>query len=1007
MQRPFAGVLFLLVTLLSMPASVLGQATTGSISGRVVSSDRQPLPGVTIVVTSPNLQGVRTTVTSETGDYLIPLLPPGIYSVSVQLEGFQPSTRTQLVALGYDAPVDTTMSLTGVTEVVSVVADAQPLANTAQVATMFKQDLMATLPSNRTIEAVMLMAPSVHATGPGGAFSINGSLSYENVYTVNGAVIVENVRGGPYPLYIEDALQEITVATAGVSAEYGRFSGGLVSAVTKSGGDAFSGSLRTSFANDYWRSLTPFRDDPKRQTKGPKPTTTPMYEATFGGPLTKQRLWFFSATRIKNDETARTTAVTNIPYLRGNNEKRYEGKLTYAARAGQSFQASYIAIDQVQTNFSPSSFRVMDLASLTRQRQPSDLLSLRYTGALSPHFSLEVQYSARHLTIDSGAPTRDKIEGTLLIDNARNNRYFSPTFCGVCEDEERDNDDFLVKGSYFVSGRGVGSHHAVFGYDRFNDKIFQNAYASGSDFRIQGTTAITPAGGPVYPVFLPNSTQIWWTPVEGSSRGSDLRMHSLFFNDAWRPNAHLTLNLGVRWDKNQAQDGGGAVVANKGLMSPRLAAVWDPTGEGRWTLNASYAKYVMPVTSNVAASTTAAGNSSVFVYLYQGPAINADANAASLVSAGDALRQLFNWFEQNGGTGGRTPVVSFVPGVNVQIQSPLKSPSADEYAIGTSRQLGSRGTLRVDGVWRRYHDFYSQRADTTTGKVSDALKNQYDLFLVENTNDVKRRYSGLTTQASYRIADGLDVGGNYTLSRLWGNFDGENLNAGPTAAQINAYPEYKQREWNSPEGDLAADQRHRARVWGTYAVPLSQAVGTVTFGILQQIGSGAPYGALGTGNTGVVTTTLVTPPVGYLTPQAPNGAHDYYFTARDAFRTATTYRTDLSMNYGRRLRTGAFQPELFVHAEALNIFNKFQLCGCGGTTFSNGGATDLTTIGQAVRTSRTANSGLQPFNPFTIVPVRGTHWDFGNTPGSEFGTALNQFAYTTPRLFRFSVGIRF
>src|SRR5688572_4700963 len=449
MCRLSITVLFIAASLLTPASIALAQATTGSISGRVLSSDGQPLPGVTITATSPTLQGVRTVVTTESGDYLIPLLPPGTYSVSLQLEGFQTITRTQLIAGGYNAPVDATMSAGGVSVVVTVVADAQPLIATAQVATNFKQELMATLPSNRTIDAVMLMAPSVHATGPGGAFSVSGAMSYENVYTVNGAVIVENLRGGPYPLYIEDALQEVTVATSGVSAEYGRFTGGMVNAVTKSGGDAFSGSFRTSFANDYWRSRTPFSGDPKHHDNGPKPTTTPMYEATFGGPMTKQRLWFFSATRIKNEETARTTAITLIPYVRGNNEKRYEGKLTFAARPDQSFQASYIAIDQVQTNFSPSSFRVMDLASLTRQRQPSDLMSLRYTGALSPHFSLEVHYSARHLTIDSGAPTRDKIEGTLLVDGSRNNRYWSPTFCGVCEDEKRDNDNFLVKGSYF------------------------------------------------------------------------------------------------------------------------------------------------------------------------------------------------------------------------------------------------------------------------------------------------------------------------------------------------------------------------------------------------------------------------------------------------------------------------------------------------------------------------------------------------------------------------------
>ena len=67
--------------------------------------------------------------------------------------------------------------------------------------------------------------------------------------------------------------------------------------------------------------------------------------------------------------------------------------------------------------------------------------------------------------------------------------------------------------------------------------------------------------------------------------------------------------------------------ANKGLWSPRLAAIWDPTGDGRWALNASYARYVMPMTSNVAASTTAAGNAATYRWLYQGPAINPDPSA--------------------------------------------------------------------------------------------------------------------------------------------------------------------------------------------------------------------------------------------------------------------------------------------------------------------------------------------------------------------------------------------
>jgi outer membrane receptor protein involved in Fe transport len=999
MQPPVSRLLVLLVTLWGVPATVLGQATTGSISGRVLSSDRQPLPGVTIETTSPMLQGVRTAVTSDSGDYLIPLLPPGTYTIAFDLAGFQTVRRTQHVASTHNAPVDVTMSVAAVNEAVTVVADVRPLGQTAQVATNFKQELMATLPSNRTIDAVLLMSPSVHATGPKGAFSIDGALSYENLYLLNGGVINENLRGSGYPLYIEDALQEVTVATAGVSAEYGRFSGGLVTAITKSGGNAFSGSLRTSFANDFWRSKTPAASDPKRGVDPKNPGTIPTYEATLGGPVLKERLWFFGATRIRQEETARSTAFTGISYIRTNDEKRYEGKLTFAPRPNHSLQASYTAIDQVQSNF--TSQVVLDTASLGVQNQPSDLLSVRYSGVVSPNLSLELQYSSRHLSINTGSTTRDRIQGTLLIDGSKNARYWSPTFCSVCGDEKRDNDDVFGKVSYFLPTRAFGAHHLTAGYDRFNDKIFQNAYASGSDFRILGTSSII-VGTNVFPQFLPNSTLIMHTPVEQSTLGSDLRMHSVFFNDGWRLNNRLSFNLGVRWDKNQAQDGGGAVVANKGLWSPRVAVIWDPRGDGRWAINASLARYVMPMTSNVAASTTAAGNASTLVWLYQGPAINADQNAPALVTSAAAIERVFQWFDDNGPR--RKMVGSFLPGFNVRIDSPLKSPNADEYAVGTSRQLGTRGTLRVDGVWRTYHDFYSQRADMTTRSISDTLGNEYDLFFVENTNDVTRRYSGMSVQASYRVSGGLDVGGNYTLSRTWGNFDGETAGGGPSVAQVSAYPEYKRADWNSPEGDLAADQRHRANVWGTYVVPMPPGAGSITFGLLQQVGSGVPYGAvapLSASSFGVQNP-------GYVSPAAPTGTIDYYFTARDAFRTATTYRTDLSVNYGRRLHAGGAQPELFFHGEVLNVFRDFQLCGCGGSAFSNGGSVDISTLRTSVRTPRTTPAGTyQTFNPFTTVPVRGIHWDLSTAPGSEFGGAVSHLAYTTPRLFRFSVGIRF
>src|SRR6185436_17581732 len=127
---------------------------------------------------------------------------------------------------------------------------------TSQVATNFSQEQIQMLPNNRDHTSVMYMAPAVHATGPNGNFSIGGAMSYDSRYLINGADANETIRGQANNLYIEDAVQETTVAVAGISAEYGRFTGGVVNIITKSGGNLFKGSFRDSMANDNWRATT-------------------------------------------------------------------------------------------------------------------------------------------------------------------------------------------------------------------------------------------------------------------------------------------------------------------------------------------------------------------------------------------------------------------------------------------------------------------------------------------------------------------------------------------------------------------------------------------------------------------------------------------------------------------------------------------------------------------------------------------------------------------------------
>ena len=139
---------------------------------------------------------------------------------------------------------------------------------------------------------------------------------------------------------------------------------------------------------------------------------------------------------------------------------------------------------------------------------------------------------------------------------------------------------------------------------------------------------------------------------------------------------------------------------------------------------------------------------------------------------------------------------------------------------------------------------------------------------------------------------------------------------------------------------------------------------------------------------------------GYATPQGGD-RETYYYTARDAFRTDASRRTDLAANYTYRV-PGSRSLEAFVQAQLLNVFNVQDMCACGGDVFNNGGGVALNRIGSGVLTP--VNSpALAPFNPFTTTPVQGVNWNYN----TNFGTPLNRFAFTSPRTFRMTFGLRF
>ena len=195
--------------LLGIAASAWAQGNpTGTIRGQIMDPGNLPLPGVTITAASPAMQGTRSTVTSANGDFIIPFLPPGDYTVTIELQGFQQQKKAVSVAMADTQPFSITLALAGVQETVTVTASAQTeVLTTSTVAETYRKDMLERLPLGRDLAAAVTLAPGVTPTGPSGNIIMSGALSFETQYLVNGVVINENLRGQALNLFIEDAVQ--------------------------------------------------------------------------------------------------------------------------------------------------------------------------------------------------------------------------------------------------------------------------------------------------------------------------------------------------------------------------------------------------------------------------------------------------------------------------------------------------------------------------------------------------------------------------------------------------------------------------------------------------------------------------------------------------------------------------------------------------------------------------------------------------------------------------------
>ena len=323
MTRFFGNTAFLIVCLLAAGSAAAAQAT-GQLNGRVTDESGAVLPGVTVTATQTDTGFTRTVVTDETGAWAMPSVPIGPYRLEVALSGFRTQVLTGIVLQVNASPViNTELVLGALAESVTVEA-AAPLVDvrSSGISEVVEQERIVELPlQGRQVTDLVVLAGSAVNTGvvlaslnrkSGVAISVAGGLRTGTAYTLDGAMHTDMFDHLNLPFPFPDALQEFSVGTGGLSADSGMFSGAAVNAVTKSGTNAFHGNAFNFLRDRRFNATSPFAPigpDGKRKDDG---LNRNQFGGTLGGPVVRNRLFFFAAYQRTR---ARQVTADNVAFV--------------------------------------------------------------------------------------------------------------------------------------------------------------------------------------------------------------------------------------------------------------------------------------------------------------------------------------------------------------------------------------------------------------------------------------------------------------------------------------------------------------------------------------------------------------------------------------------------------------------------------------------------------------------------------------------------------------------
>jgi hypothetical protein len=600
----------LLVSLVSTPLLARAQeTTTGTLAGQVLDSQELAMPGATVAVASE--QGTRTFVSDATGHFLVPYLTPGLYTVRVEMQGFVPVEQRDIkVRLGQRLELRFVMQPGAMTEEVNVLASPIIDLSSATAGSHLDDQLISSVPVGRRFTDVLYIAPGVNSGGGTGDAnaSISGASGLENNYVLDGVNISDvgygaagsysTQHGTPGNAIVFDFIKEIEIKTAGFEAEFGQSTGGIVNVVTKSGTNAYKGSVFTYLQPEALAS-----DRERITTANGTVNATGATEAeggfTLGGPIVRDKLFFFAAADLQHERVS-FVAPAGFPLAslgevpRKRRTVSYAAKATYQMSTAHRFETSFFGDPSSGENGPQraSALRGIDTAAFSEINYGGHYQTIRYDGMLSPRWLVEASVSRS----DSKVREHPSVDEWRVTDTTVVPNVITGGIGGYDVEQGGVRNQYQVKSTH-----NLGRHQIRYGA-LFEDITFDSENQSTGPTLVLPTGERTATAGVVR--ILPDPVFGRVYAMQGARtanvRETSQSYLSLFAQDTIKIGNRLTLRPGVRWEQQELTGVGGGYTFT-GNWSPRIGATFDPTGSGRSKLYANFGRFYTQFPNDLAA----------------------------------------------------------------------------------------------------------------------------------------------------------------------------------------------------------------------------------------------------------------------------------------------------------------------------------------------------------------------------------------------------------------------